>query len=320
MTVQCVICPHLCKLEAGEYGKCEARTNIEGAIVAKNYGLVAASGMDPIEKKPLYHFYPGRHILSIGTFGCNFTCVFCQNWQLAHGGEKGEFLAPEKLAEMAQALQNQGSIGVAFTYSEPLMWYEYLKDCMPLIREKGLQNVLVTNGFINPKPLQELISNLDAANVDLKSFDENFYKKIAGGDLKVVLNNIVKFKKAGVHLELTYLVVPALNDSYQEAKAMVKWIKEEVGKDTPLHISRYFPNYKLQIPATPLEVMERCYDVAKEELSFVYLGNVSGEMGRDTFCPTCNEKLIGRTNYQGQVLALSDGQCTSCGMKIYGKF
>jgi pyruvate formate lyase activating enzyme len=274
MIEQCVICPHLCKLEIGEYGKCGARTNIEGAIVARNYGLVAACALDPIEKKPLYHYYPGKHILSIGTFGCNFTCQFCQNWQLAHGGEKGEFLAPKRLVEMAKGLQEQGNIGVAFTYSEPLMWYEYLIDCLPIIKAQGLQNVLITNGFINSKPLQELLPNLDATNIDIKSFDKKFYKEIAGGELKVVLNNIVSLKKAGVHVELTYLVVPTLNDSYQEAKAMVKWIREEVGRDTPLHITRYFPNYKLQIPATSLEVMERCYEVAKEELAYVYLGNV----------------------------------------------
>lgn len=319
--IQCLLCPHGCKLKEKEWGKCLARENIGEKIIAQNYGRVAAFANDPIEKKPLYHFYPGSSILSVGTFGCNFKCAFCQNWQLAHGGEKGDYMSPEKLAEIANAMQREGeNIGLAYTYSEPLMWYEYVVDTARIIKERKLLNVLVTNGFINSKPLGELLPLIDAANIDIKSFNNDFYRQIIGGELKVVLNNIIRFKKANIHLELTYLVVTSLNDSYQEAKAMVKWIKEYVGSDTPLHISRYFPNYKLDLPATPMDKLMECFDCAKEEIPYVYLGNVDSLQGKDTSCPSCGKILIYRTGYQTAIIGLNEGCCQACGKTIAGNF
>lgn len=273
--IQCLLCPHGCKLRNEEWGRCDARQNKGNKVVAQNYARVAAIALDDIEKKPLYHFHPGKKILSVGTFGCNFNCAFCQNWQLVHEGEKGEQLSAQKLAEIAVSLIKEDNIGVAYTYSEPLMWYEYVKDAAEAVKGEGLKNILVTNGFINPKPLIELVPLIDAANIDVKSFSKSFYDEIVGGDIKVVLSNAKRFKKAGIHVEITFLMVTSLNDSYQETKAMVKWIKEELGKDTPLHISRYFPNYKINLPPTPVENMLQAYQVAKEELSYVYLGNVN---------------------------------------------
>lgn len=320
--VQCLLCPHLCKLREGEWGKCGARVNKDDKVIARNYEQVAALALDPIEKKPLYHFYPGTNILSVGTFGCNFKCAFCQNWQLAHGGEKGELISPAKLVGIAKAkaMQQEGNIGIAYTYSEPLMWYEYILDAAEEAKKFALKNVLVSNGFINPNPLAELLPYLDGANIDIKSFNPDFYNGIVGGDLKVVLNNTARFKKAGVHVELTYLLVTSLNDSYQETKAMVKWIKEEVGSDTPLHISRYFPNYKLDLPPTPMESLLQSYEAAKEELSYVYLGNVSCEKGQDTICPSCGQILIKRNAYNTDIIALENGRCKKCHAQIPGIF
>jgi pyruvate formate lyase activating enzyme len=269
-----------------------------------------SAALDPIEKKPLFHFYPGSMILSTGPNGCNLSCAFCQNWEISQADQPAEYIEPRQLAELAAG---NGSIGVAYTYTEPLVWFEYLMEACAEVRKKGLVNVLVTNGTMNPGPLAELLPLVDAMNIDLKSMDPQFYRETCGGDLKTVLGTIEAASKS-CHVELTNLVIPGLNDSEKDMNELVGWV---AGLDPliPLHISRYFPRYRLEIPATPEKTLKKFYDLAVKSLKYVYLGNIQIKGTEDTLCPQCGRILIEHSGYRVSITGLEGGNCAGCGRK-----
>lgn len=274
MKKSCPICFHHCALENGEIGFCRARKNQDGVIIPINYGKITSISLDPIEKKPLRQFYPGKKILSVGSFGCNLRCPFCQNYEISMAEEKQceqIFCMPEELAEKAEQLVPRGNIGLAYTYNEPLVGYEFVRDCAEKIHAKSLKNVLVTNGTICKEPLQELLPLIDAANVDLKAFTPQFYEKIAG-NLEVVKETI-QMMADHCHLEVTTLVIPGENDGIEEMKELSFWLSS-VRCDIPLHITRFFPRYQFEnhLP-TPVETIERLCETAREFLEYVYPGN-----------------------------------------------
>ncbi len=270
----CNLCPHHCALAEGQVGFCHTRRNEGGQIKSLNYGRVTSLAIDPIEKKPLYHFYPGSVILSLGSFGCNMACPFCQNYTISQGGEQEVRwqISPEQLVELAQETSQQhGSIGVAFTYNEPLLSYEYLRDTLHLLQQAGQKAVLVTNGQIEEEPLRELLPYVDAMNIDLKTFADKTYAKL-GGSLQTAQRTIQMAAEAGVQVEVTTLVVPGISDDINEFCAEVDWLAG-ISREIPLHLSRYFPRYKYNEAATPLEMLYEFKTLAKEKLSYVHLGN-----------------------------------------------
>ena len=271
----CNLCPHHCALAEGQVGFCHTRRNEGGQIKSLNYGRVTSLAIDPIEKKPLYHFYPGSVILSLGSFGCNMACPFCQNHTISQGGEQEVRwqISPMQLAELAQETSQQyGSIGVAFTYNEPLLSYEYLRDTLPLLQQAGQKAVLVTNGQIEEEPLKELLPYVDAMNIDLKTFAEKTYAKL-GGSLQAAQRTIQMAAEAGVHVEVTTLVVPGISDDINEFCAEVDWLAG-VSREIPLHLSRYFPRYQYKAPATQLDKLYELQKIAQKRMKYVYLGNV----------------------------------------------
>ena len=271
----CGLCFHHCKLEEGQTGYCRARGNRGGEIVSLNYGKVSSLALDPIEKKPLRRFHPGSKILSVGSFGCNLRCPFCQNHEISMtGAENAEALrlSPDALAEQAERLRRLGNIGAAYTYNEPLIGYEYVRDCAQTIRERGMLNVLVSNGTIEEKPWRELLPWLDAVNLDLKGFTADWYRKL-GGDLETVKRSIAMAAESGCHVEVTTLLVTGENDGAEEITALSEWLAS-VDASIPLHLSRFFPRYRVtDKPPTPVETVYRLADVARQYLSFVYTGN-----------------------------------------------
>ena len=269
--VRCRLCPYNCLIADGSRGACGVRVNKAGALVTEVYGKTTGMALDPIEKKPLYHYHPGEYILSLGTKGCNFHCQFCQNWHISQ-----ELDAPTQdvtSSEVVAKAIELGSFGIAYTYNEPFIWYEFVLETAKLARSDGLENVLVTNGFVNMEPLEELLPLVGAMNIDLKSFDEDFYIKICGGRLKPVLDVIKKSAKS-CHIELTNLIIPTLNDSPDTITKMVGWIYDNLGPDVPLHFSRYFPQYKMELPQTDMKALLKAYEIARKKLKYVYLGNV----------------------------------------------
>lgn len=314
--VKCELCPWDCELEDGQTGICKVRTNKKGSLQTLIYDRVAALGTDPIEKKPLYHFHPGKNILSIGQVGCNLQCSFCQNHRISqcYASEFMGFynISSEKI--VAEALKTWNNIGIAYTYNEPFTFYEFLKDTAQLARLHDLKNVVVSNGYINSKPLWELLPLIDAFNIDLKAFDEAFYATYTKGQMAPVLNCLMEIKKSNTHLEITNLIIPELNDTEKEFEAMAKWISLELGKETPFHISRYFPQYKMNHSPTPIETMEKLYELAKVHLDNVFLGNVSDHKRSSTLCSTCQNVLIERNRYKTELKGLKeDGRCNQCG-------
>ena len=246
------------------------RVNKGGILYSEVYGRIASASLDPIEKKPLYRYHPGEYIYSIGTKGCNFHCDFCQNWQISQSPDAQlEDITPEEVISRAKGLK---SFGIAYTYNEPFIWYEFVLKCAKLARDNNLENVLVTNGYVNIKPLEEMLPYIGAMNIDLKAFNKEFYAKICGGRLESVLE-VIKRARKDCHIELTTLIIPGLNDSEEEIREEAKWIRANAGFETPLHLSRYFPCYKMKLPPTPLETLERARDIALESLKYVYLGN-----------------------------------------------
>jgi len=320
--VLCLLCPHSCLLVPDQYGKCKTRVNLDGELITESYGILSAISTDPIEKKPLYHFHPGRSILSIGSFGCNMTCDFCQNCEISQIDHRIFSHHPSRDPEdiVHKALLHQDNIGLAYTYNEPTIYYEYMIRCAELIKENNQCNVMVTNGFINKEPLDMLLPYLDAINLDLKSFRNEFYRDRAGATLTPVLNSIERIVKSGTHLELTFLIIPGLNDTTGEWKDMIDWIANICGPHTVLHVSRYFPRYKMNIPPTPLSTIERFMDLARKKLHYVYPGNTP-QIESHTYCPDCGELLIERFLYNTSVSGIDDsGSCTHCHYRIQGVF
>lgn len=316
--VRCLVCPHLCLISPGGRGICGVRENRDGEISLVTYGIISGYALDPIEKKPLYHFFPGTSILSVGSYGCNMKCDFCQNYNISqHIETEGlKVLSPDKL--VSQAVKAHSNTGIAYTYNEPVIWHEYVTDCARLAAAEGLHHVMVTNGYVNPLPLAELINVIDAFNVDLKGFSNEFYRQYAGATLKPVLEAIKTIASSGRHLEITALILPGLNDSHDEMRREAEWIAENAGSKVPLHLSRYFPVYKRSNPPTPPETILRLKEIAEEYLSFVYTGNMSGsEAGSDTICPSCHSVVIKRSGYNTKLLGLTDeGRCSKCNEEI----
>jgi pyruvate formate lyase activating enzyme len=317
--IQCTLCPHYCILHDLQTGKCDVRTNREGILHILNYGLISGMNADHIEKKPLYHFYPSKKILSVGTLGCNMACNFCQNYSISQpeslnlAGTLKQ--TPDEIVAAAQLEPN--NIGIAYTYNEPTIWYEFVLDTAKKAAQKNLKNVLVSNGFINPEPLKQWLPYMDAVNIDIKSYSEGFYKEITGAKLHPVLETIKTIARNNIHIEITLLIIPELNDDINDFKALVKFLKNEVGENTVLHLSRYFPIYKSHQAITPEKTLKTLFDEAKKMLNFVYLGNINTKYGKDTFCPNCNTKLIERYRYNTQIPNLDkDGNCTKCGYHL----
>jgi len=317
--VRCRLCPHNCTLSPGERGTCGVRRNVHGNMVSENYGLITALNFDPIEKKPLYHYFPGSRILSIGSIGCNLSCFFCQNSSIStvtiDTYKAGNRMTDTEIMDLIKG--DEKNIGVAFTYNEPTVYFEYMLELSARVKEQGMHNVVVTNGYINSGPLEELLPNIDAFNVDLKAFTEKFYREAAGAHLAPVKSTLKAIKSSGRHLEITFLVVPTRNDDERHFKEMIKWICGELGQETVLHLSRYFPAYKSEIPKTSLSTLYRLYNVAKEHLSYVYLGNVSGSESQNTICGSCGRIVISRYEYFIQKNGIDQaGNCIYCKNKI----
>jgi pyruvate formate lyase activating enzyme len=313
---KCLLCPHGCLILPGKRGICGARFNGDGVLYSTVYGEITSYGMDPIEKKPLYNFYPGSRIFSIGSWGCTFKCEFCQNWQISQQEAAAEHFEKE---DVIKAAMENNSMGVAYTYNEPFAAYEFMFDTAVLARKSGLKNVVVTNGFVSQEPLKEILPYVDAMNIDLKSFSDAFYRETCAGRLEPVLRAIRQAFDAGTHIELTTLIIPGMNDG-EDLLKIVDWIYE-ISPDIPLHLSRYFPQYKMGLDPTGIETMKRAYSKAREKLRYVYLGNVAAETGgSDTFCPACGKKIIKREIFNVDVSALKGGKCSHCGDTIYGKF
>lgn len=310
--IRCRVCPHNCILDVGKFGICRVRTLKSNVPVAINYGEVTSIGVDPIEKKPLYHFKPSKNILSIGSFGCNMTCSFCQNYEISQSRPDTQYMSIEKLSDIIPSIENNA--GVAFTYNEPFMWYEYIFDAAKSIKENNPSKsvVVVTNGYINEEPLLKLLPYVDAMNIDLKGYTNRYYNKICGAKLEPVLETIKKANEH-CHIEITTLLVSEENDSIEEAKEIAKFIAS-VNENIPLHLSRYFPRYKMENTATKIEKITEAQNEAKKYLKHVYIGNVQG-VDNNTYCPKCNEVLIRRDGYTTEVL-MKEKKCEKCGEEI----
>jgi len=305
--VLCFLCPHHCNIVEGGRGACRVRKNKQGTLYSLNYNRLSALALDPIEKKPLYHFYPGAQILSAGTVGCNLKCSFCQNWHIAHDDPETQYITSHKLVDMAK--KDDNSIGIAFTYNEPSIWFEFVYETAKLSRENGLKNVLVTNGFISEEPLKDLLPFIDAMNIDVKGFTQRYYKDVCKGLLDPV-KRTVEISAGKCHIEITTLVVTDLNDSVEEIGEISRWISS-IDKEIPLHLSRYFPNYKLSNDPTPLDRMARAREEASKSLSYIYVGNVQG-YDNTTYCPKCKKPVIRRDSHVSMD-GIKDGKCRNCG-------
>lgn len=316
-SVKCELCPHSCIIADGRTGLCGTRKNVAGVLYALNFGEVTSLALDPIEKKPLYHFFPGASIVSVGTWGCNFRCGFCQNWEISQQRPLYvKEMAPDELVEMALQFLSHGNIGISYTYSEPIVWYEFVLATAELAKENGLKNVLVTNGYINPDPLERLLPLVDAMNVDLKAFNNDFYVRVCGGRYEHVLRTIETAVSYGVHVEVTTLLVPDGNDDLPELEAEFKALAS-ISKDIPLHLSRYHPAYKYGKPPTDLKTMIAAYNLASKYLNYVYLGNVWDERYETTYCPKCGNPLISRRGYSVKIVDLAEGgRCGKCSNPI----
>lgn len=317
--VQCQLCPKFCTLKPGEFGNCNARKNIRGKLYSLVYAKPCAIAIDPIEKKPLFHFMPGSKVYSIGTTGCNLHCKFCQNWTTSQTRPDESIthdLSPKQAVEEAI---NSGSKIIAYTYNEPIIFYEYVLDTAKLARKKGLKNIIVSNGFINQEPLKELIPYLDAANIDLKAFDNDFYKNICDAKPGPVLETIKTLHKNKVHLEITNLVIPTLNDNPKMINDMCEWIVKNIGKEVPLHFTAFYPCYKLTgIMPTQPKILINAGDIAlKKGIKYVYVGNIAG-MDSNTNCPKCKKLLIQRNFYNITESNIINGKCKFCKQEING--
>ena len=312
--VECDLCPHHCKLMDGKTGLCKVRTCRGGKLYADGYGLISSAGIDPIEKKPLYHFAPGEKIFSFGGWGCNLGCEFCQNWNISQSVEitLGETHPTQVVARALEA----GSVGIAYTYNEPLIGIEFVEDCARLARDKNLANVLVTNGYVEHEPARDILPMIDALNIDIKSMDDAFYRRWCKSQLAPVLAFAKQAFDSGCHVEITNLIIPTLNDDGIVVERLAEWISKNMGRLVPLHLSAYRPQYKMCLNATPLESLERAYDICRKHLDYVYLGNVWSEIGQDTVCPLCGAVLISRQGYSVNITGADKGYCNNCRRKV----
>ena len=319
--VQCETCPHTCVITPGNRGRCRTKTNKGGRLFSLSYGNPCVVHVDPIEKKPLLHFYPGTKTFSLAVAGCNFHCLNCQNWEISQttpDKTRNYNLPPEKVVGMAS---DYGCTSIAFTYSEATTFYEYMVDIAVAARKKGLKSVWVSNGFINEPALHRLCDVIDGASVNLKAFSDDIYRELIGGHLDPVLRTFQTLHRRGVWFEIINLIVPTYTDDMEMIKRMCGWIVDHLGPGYPLHFSRFFPQYKLvHLPPTPVEVLEKAQDIARETgLSHVYIGNVPGG-GDRTLCPQCNETIISRRGYTILDVKVRDGRCAVCKTVMSGRW
>ena len=318
--IQCELCPRHCRVSKGKRGFCRVRENREGKFYSLVYGNPCAIHLDPIEKKPFFHVLPATTSFSIATAGCNFECKFCQNWEISQASPEDldnyEFI-PESVVKKAKEMEARS---IAYTYVEPTIFYEYMLDTGILAKKSNILNVCHSNGFINPEPLRNLCKVLDAANIDLKGFTETFYSELCSGELNPVLETLKTLKKEKVHLEITNLIIPTKNDDPSIIKEMCLWVKRELGADTPIHFSRFYPLYKLQsLPPTPVSTLEKARAVALSTgLEYVYIGNIPGHEAENTFCAKCKKMIIQRRGYMVGEMHLKGGKCGYCGKPIPG--
>lgn len=311
--VRCELCPHYCLIAEGKTGICRVRMNDGGKLRSLNYGKVASVALDPIEKKPLYHFHPGRPILSLGTNGCNFACRFCQNWELAEAKASLDDIQPADVPALAKRGR---SFGVAYTYNEPFVWYEFVLDTARLCKAVGLKNVLVTNGFVNSEPLEELLPFIDALNIDIKSLRQNFHDDLTHGKVEPVLETCRRASRS-THVEITNLIIPGHNDTDAQFEELAVWIDRNLGADTPVHLSAYLPRHRLEAPPTPAATLMRARALFSKHLKYVYLGNVATNVGADTFCPRCGNLAVERVAMNARIVGLDGTRCSKCGTDIH---
>ena len=320
LKIQCQICPKECEIADLERGYCGNKENRKGTYYSLVYAQACAAHIDPIEKKPLFHYLPSTPAFSIAAAGCNFECKFCQNWRIAqYRPEQVESfsLPPGELVSLAE---QKACPTIAFTYTEPVVYYEYMYDTAQHARSRGVGSVMISNGYIREEPLIKLCKQLNGVKIDLKSFSEKFYKEYCSGELKPVLNTLKTLKKTGIWYEIVVLLIPTLNDSDHEIRGMCEWIKSELGVDVPIHFSRFHPMYKIKnLPSTPVKTLETALSIARDVgLHYVYLGNVPGHEGESTYCPRCGKVVIGRVGYHITTNVLKDGTCPFCKQQIPG--
>jgi pyruvate formate lyase activating enzyme len=319
-TVRCNLCPHRCFIAEGARGDCRVRENRGGRLYSVVYGNPCAVHVDPIEKKPFFHFLPAAAAFSLATAGCNLRCLYCQNWSISQVPPEQTENAELPPGEVVRTAQTSNAPVIAYTYTEPTVFYEYMVATARLAREAGLFNAVVSAGFINPEPLRALCDVVDAIKIDLKGYDEDFYRDVCGGELRPVLDAIRLIHESGTHLEIVNLVVPTLNDSLDQLRALSRWVARDLSPDVPLHFNRFHPQYRLaNLPPTPVETMERAHEVAAEEgVRFVYVGNVPGHAANNTYCPQCGETVVARQGFAVTTYHLTGGRCDSCGALIPG--
>ena len=318
--IQCTLCPRQCIVPKGKRGFCRVRENREGRCYSLVYGNPCIIHLDPIEKEPFFHVLPGTAALTLSTAGCNFQCKFCENWEISQAFPEDVYsheIPPERVVKKARQM---GARSITYTYAEPTIFYEYMFDTAYLAKSAGFLNIIHSNGFINRDPLNRLCEVLHAAHIDLKGFTEAFYQELSSGELAPVLDTMKTLKQRGVHLEITNLMIPTKNDNLSGVKKMCHWLKKELGGDTPVHFSRFYPLYKLKrLPPTPISMLEKAREIALSSgLEYVYIGKVPGHEGWNTFCPKCKKMVIRRTGYMIREMHLKDGKCEYCGKPIPG--
>jgi len=320
--IKCELCPQECLIREGERGRCRTRVHVNGQLRSLVYGHPVSVHVDPIEKKPFYHYRPGSQAFSLATTGCPLSCKFCQNWQISQARPEdfsSEFYPP---GVVVHSTETRGVPIIAYTYNEPTVFAEYLTDIARLAKERDIQNVLISCGFINPDPLTEMCGVLDAIKIDLKGFSRDFYRHVCGAELEPVLRSIKAVAGRGVHLELVNLVVPTLNDSDSMLRDLIHWVLNEVGPDVPIHFTRFHPDYQMRnLPPTPVATLERAYDIARDSgLHYPYVGNVPGHPGNNTYCPSCGKVVIRRTAFFVTGVYIEQGKCKFCKAQIAGVF
>jgi len=318
--VKCLLCAQGCVIKENEPGKCRARVNVGGELRSLVYGRPIAIHVDPIEKKPFYHFLPGSQAYSLATAGCPLSCQFCQNWEISQAKPEDysvDFIPPDGIVDGARS---QSVPIIAFTYNEPTVFIEYLTDIARAAKKNNIRSVLVSCGFMNEEPLQEMCEVLDAIKIDLKGFSEDFYHKVCSAELKPVLRSIKQVSKSKVHLEIVNLVVPTLNDSDEMLNSLAKWIMEEVGPDVPIHFTRFHPDYRLlNLPPTPISTLQRAREIAMSKgIHYAFVGNVPGDPGNETYCPSCGKVIIRRNGFFVMENHIKNGRCEYCGREISG--
>ncbi len=318
--VRCLLCPRECRIGKGERGHCRVRENRGGVLFSLVYAQPCALHLDPIEKKPFFHFLPGTQAVSLATVGCNLNCKFCQNWQISQSRPEDvetKRTPPASVVDRAISLR---APSVAFTYAEPVVFIEYVQAVAKLARERNIRSVVVSNGYVRTEPLLDLCGLVDGIKIDLKAFDESYYRDICNATLQPVLDTILEIHKRRIWLELVYLVVPTLNDGTAGIRNMARWIADTIGPDVPIHFSRFYPQYRLEnLPPTPVSALDAAYETCVEEgLRYVYVGNVPGHRAESTYCPNCERKIISRSGYRIESFDIRDGACRFCSHPIPG--